>query len=100
MRGALLWTLVFLLLPLSSVDAQPAGHVLYCSKMCLPEQVNDKDPRNTPVNLVLYAHIFDALQRAPLNVIPPDPGREGDVNQGFLTPTVKVREDLVYLVNN
>lgn len=100
MRGAVGWTLAVLVVAAPAASAQPPGHVLYCSRECLPEQVNDDDPLNTPVNVVLYAHIFDVLQRAPLNAVPPDPGREGDVNSGFLTPTLKVREDLVYLDNN
>lgn len=100
MRRALLWTLALLLVPTTAAQSMPPGHVLYCSKECLPFDVNDEDNSNVPVNVVLYAHILDALQRAPLNVIPPDFGNEPDANDGFMTPTVKVAEDVLWFNNN
>lgn len=100
MRRALVWTLALLLVPTASAQSMPPGHVLYCSQECLPLDVNDADPGNVPVNVVLYAHILDALQRAPLNVIPPDMGKEPDANDGFMTPTVKVEKDVLWFDNN
>lgn len=101
MRGALIWTLALLLAPTTAAQPPaPAGHVLYCSKECLPPDVNDADPQNTPVNVILYAHILDALQRAPLNLIPPDLEREPDANDGFMMPTVKVKEDVLWFDHN
>lgn len=40
-----------------------------------------------PVRVILYAHVKDLLQRAPLNTQFPGPEEE-DVNAGFLVPTV------------
>jgi hypothetical protein len=91
----------FLLLVVPNVHAQGSvDRVLYCSKDCRPSDVNDPDVNNTPVNVILYAHIQDALQRAPLNTLPPDPAQEKDVNGGFPTPTIRLREDVVNFENN
>ncbi|HEX9816024.1 MAG TPA: hypothetical protein VGB18_03500 [Candidatus Thermoplasmatota archaeon] len=100
MRRALVWTLALLLAPTTAAQSMPPGHVIYCSHDCLPYDVNDEDTSNVPVNVVLYAHILDALQRAPLNVIPPDLGKEPDINRGFPTPTLKVAEDVLWFNNN
>lgn len=100
MRAACAWILALALVPTALAQSPPAGHVLYCSRECQPHQVNTESPVDLPVNVILYAHLVDALQRAPLNVVPPDPSHEPDVNGGFLTPTVKVREDLVHFESN
>jgi hypothetical protein len=101
MRRALAWTLALLVIPTTVAQGPPVpGHVLYCSRDCLPHDINDDNRTNVPINVVLYAHIFDALQRAPLNVIPPDLGREPDVNAGFMTPTLKVEKEVLWFDNN
>ncbi len=100
MRRALVWTLALLLAPTTAAQSMPPGHVLYCSKDCLPFDVNDDDNSNVPVNVILYAHILDPLQRAPLNVVPPDLSREPDVNRGMLPPTLKVEQDVLWFNNN
>lgn len=100
MRAAWAVLLALALVPTSLAQSPPAGHVLFCSRECQPHQVNTESPADLPVNVILYAHLVDALQRAPLNAVPPDPAYEPDVNGGFLTPTIKVREDLVHFESN
>src|SRR5687768_16674063 len=101
MRAAPFLLIGILLLPGAAAQAVPrSGHVLLCTTDCRPSDVNDNDLENTPVNVILYAHIMDPLQRAPLNVLPPDPGKEKDINQGFAMPSVKVPLADVYFENN
>lgn len=82
--------------------AQPApmeNHVTHCTRECRPQDVNDADLRNAPTRVVLYAHPRDLLQRAPLTTLPPS-ASEPDVNGGFLLPSLKLAEDVVYFDNN
>ncbi|MBI2076963.1 MAG: hypothetical protein HYT80_01135 [Euryarchaeota archaeon] len=88
-----------LLVPVAQAQP-PAGHVNYCSRECLPSQVNDGNLTNGPTNIILYAHLLDALQRAPLNTVPPDMTRERDVHGGYLTPSVRVPTGAVNFQNN
>ncbi|HEX9816009.1 MAG TPA: hypothetical protein VGB18_03425 [Candidatus Thermoplasmatota archaeon] len=62
-----------------------------CSRQCAPQDTDVNDPpirSEGPVNVVLYAHMENILSSAPLNVFPPDPEHEPDLNQGFLMPSV------------
>ncbi|HLE47334.1 MAG TPA: hypothetical protein VI818_03475, partial [Candidatus Thermoplasmatota archaeon] len=97
-QAAILGALV--LLPVAQAQYPPAGHVNYCSRECLPSQVNDDNLTNGPTNIILYAHLLDALQRAPLNTVPPDLARERDVQGGYLTPTIRLPTGAVNFQNN
>jgi len=41
--------------------------------------------------MTFYAHWSDVLSPAPMNTVPPEPGVEHDINQGFQMPTVVLR---------
>lgn len=73
--------------------AQPAVHqpVKSCTKECDPKEANGGAVKKAgeTLNVILYGHFEDILNRAPLNTQPPDPIRESDLNKGFLMPIIE-----------
>lgn len=84
-------TLVALVLLAALPIVQAQQPVDECSRQCSPTDpdVNEVVARTEgPVNVILYGHFEDILNRAPMNTVPPDPVNEPDLDDGFFTPTL------------
>lgn len=96
MRRSWLFVSILLVALAPSAAAQSPGQALgavdRCTKACDSAALNGPEPKrgNESVHVVLYGHVADILNRAPMNTERPDPVREPDRRRQF-PPCAEVR---------
>ncbi len=90
-RWARLSTLVAAIALLPSAASSVIGPLDECARQCHPTDpdVNGPQPRtgDAASSAILYAHMLDLVNRAPLHLQAPSAAFEADLNRGFVMPT-------------